>query len=75
MTKEEDVSKMIKKYGRCVECNARGTTTLASVRCQGCGETIMSNDCKDVDYSITTRKSANFWHTACFGNAWSHGIV
>ena len=75
MTKEEDVSKMIKKYGKAVSWTSRGGVKKAVVKCQGCGAEIFSDNCKDVDYSITTRKSGNFWHSDCFGNVWSHGIV
>lgn len=72
---KEDVSKMIKKHGNAVSWTSRGGVEKAVVKCQGCGGDISSDDCKDVDYSITARKSANFWHTNCFGNVWYHGIV
>lgn len=67
--------KMIRKYGKAVTWTARGGVDRAIVKCQGCGKDIYSDDCADVDYAISTRGSANFWHHDCFKDVWTHGIV
>lgn len=77
MDKKTDVSKMIKKYGKPEDYNSKGSVEVAKVVCQGCGEAIFSNAEKldEVEYSITKRKSAYFWHSRCTGSVWNHGIV
>lgn len=75
MTKKEEVSKMIKKHGKPTRWTSRGSVEVAVVRCQGCGEEIKSDNCDEVDYSISKRATVSFWHSGCFDKIWSHGIV
>ena len=67
-----DVKKMILRYGKCLEYDAKGRSTRASVRCDGCGKEIKSDDdLKDVQFSLTKRKTCIFWHDKCTGKVWN----
>lgn len=49
---------------------------VCKVKCQGCGEYILSDsDLSGVDYSKTKRGTELFFHTACREKVWRHGIV
>ena len=68
----KNVKKMILTYGKCLEYDARGRSTKASVRCDGCGKEIKSDDdLKDVQFSLTKRKTCIFWHRKCAGKVWN----
>ena len=46
-----NVKKMILRYGKCLEYDARGRNTKASVRCDGCGKVIKSDeDLSDIQF-------------------------
>lgn len=53
-----------------------GKTPVRKVRCQGCGEYILSDqDLAGVEYVKTKRGSEWFFHTQCMGNIWKKKIV
>lgn len=70
-----NVKKMILRYGKCLEYDARGRSTKASVRCDGCGKIIKSDeDLSDIQFSLTKRKTCIFWHGKCTEKVWGNLI-
>ena len=65
---QAELRKLIKKYGE--HDHFDGTKEVCKVTCQGCGKTIYSSDDDEIDCSISTRKSANFWHRGCYEKVW-----
>lgn len=69
---DNDVKKMILKYGKCTAFAPNGRTTAATARCAGCGKEIKSDDdLTNVHFSLTKRKTCIFWHEKCGKNIWS----
>ena len=70
-----NVKKMILKYGKCTAYAPNGRTTAATVRCDGCGKVIKSNeDLSDIQFSLTKRKTYIFWHGKCTEKVWGNLI-
>ena len=67
-----NVKKMILRYGKCLEYDGKGRNTRASVRCDGCGKVIKSDeDLSEIDFSQTKRKTCIFWHRKHAGKVWN----
>ena len=76
MLENKEIAKYIRKYGVCKRRPAGKDKGLYETKCQGCGEVIRSDgDLSDVELSVNSRGSANFFHSRCFRNVWDHGIV
>lgn len=48
---------------------------MYSVICQGCGKKISTSDNRPIDYVISKRGTAMFWHTECFDKAATNKIL
>lgn len=72
----QHIATIMKRYGYCeVPPISRKQIGVYSVICQGCGKKIRtSEDCK-VDYVITKRGTAMFWHSECFDKAAKNKIL
>ena len=72
MSREQEVQKMILKYGKVEDVRPKS----AWVVCQGCGKKIFSNitDLHDVGFSETKRKTCQFWHEGCYEKVWDSPI-
>ena len=72
---DSEVKKMIRKFGKCTESDARGRTISAHTTCAGCGKRIKSgDDLSKVHFSLTKRKTCVFWHEKCGKDVWS-GLI
>ncbi len=70
------IATLVKKYGHCdVPPIARRQPGVYSVICQGCGKKISTSDTCPIDYVISKRGTAMFWHTECFDKAAANKIL
>lgn len=72
----KETEKLIKKYGHCEQMPQGRTPGLYWVICQKCGKKIGSDDpdLGQVEFAITKRGTANFWHGGCKGSVWNSRI-
>jgi hypothetical protein len=72
----QHIATLVKKYGHCdVPPIARRQPGVYSVICQGCGKKISTSDNRPIDYVISKRGTAMFWHTECFDKAATNKIL
>lgn len=75
---EETVTKLIRKYGKCVRrYSSKKEPGLYTAVCPGCKKEIEApgSDLSDVQYCVTKRGSATFFHTKCYTKIWDSKIV
>lgn len=78
MTREEEVIKIIRKYGTCVSpYSSRKEPGEYKVVCPGCRKEIKvpGTDLEDVEYSLSKRGSVTVFHTKCLKKTWDSMIV
>ena len=76
MKRSIDIKARMKAAGECVSAATKHRESVYKVKCQGCGKEIRSDEeLGEVDYVKTKRGTELFFHRACAGNVWSHGIV
>ena len=72
----QHIATLVKRYGHCdVPPIARKQVGVYSVICQGCGKKITTSDTCPIDYVVTKRGTAMFWHTECFDKAATNKIL
>lgn len=72
----QHIATLVKKYGHCdVPPIARRQPGVYSVICQGCGKKISTSDNRPIDYVISKRGTAMFWHSECFDKAAANKIL
>lgn len=77
MDKSEETIKLIRKYGTAVrQYVSKKDPGLYLVVCPGCKREIRvpGSDLEDVEYSLTKRGSAVFFHTKCMEKTWQSKI-
>ena len=62
---EKNVLGMIRKYGKCEVYAGRANKSVYSVICQGCGKKITTQYEGSIDYVVSKRGTAMFWHPEC----------
>ena len=76
MKRGVDVKARMKAAGECVSAATKCRESVYRVKCQGCSKEIRSDEDLDgVEYVKTKRGTELFFHGACAGIVWSHGIV
>lgn len=71
-----DISAMIRKVGEPTRRKDARKRQVCKVKCQGCGEEILSDqDLTNVEYVKTKRGTDFFFHHGCADKVWKHGIV
>lgn len=78
MADAKDVLKVLMRYGREVQpYHGKRDPGLYTAICPGCGSTIRSTDPVElayVEYAVTKRGSATFFHRDCMKKAWESKI-
>lgn len=73
---EKEIVTLVKRYGHCdVPPVSRKQPGVYSVICQGCGKKITTSYEGTIDYVVTKRGTAMFWHTECFKMAVENKIL
>lgn len=79
MTKQEELIKIIRKYGTCIRpYSSKREPGLFTAICPGCRAEFRSTDpdtLKEMEYTITKRGDAVFFHRACMKKAWNAKII
>lgn len=71
----QQTAALVKKYGRCDAPPCGRQRGVYSVVCQGCGKKIDTTYGGSVDYAVTKRGTAMFWHTECFDKVPANKIL
>ena len=66
----QHIATLVKRFGHCdVMPIPRKQVGVYSVICQGCGKKITTQYEGSVDYTVSKRGTAMFWHSECFDKA------
>ena len=68
-----DIRKAITTYGKFVREENR--KKICRVTCQGCGKDIFNDLTEPVEFVVTKRGTALFWHPECTKKAWKNKIL
>ena len=66
----QHIATLVKRFGHCdVMPIPRKQVGVYSVICQGCGKKITTQYEGSIDYVVSKRGTAMFWHSECFDKA------
>lgn len=72
----QHIATLVKRFGHCdVMPIPRKQPGVYSVICQSCGKKITTQYEGSVDYVVSKRGTAMFWHTECFDKAAGNKIL
>ena len=72
----QHIATLVKRFGHCdVMPIPRKQVGVYSVICQGCGKKITTQYEGSIDYVVSKRGTAMFWHTECFDKVASNKIL
>lgn len=72
----QHIATLVKRFGHCdVMPIPRKRLGVYSVICQGCGKKITTQYEGSIDYVVSKRGTAMFWHTECFDKAAANKIL
>lgn len=72
----QHIATLVKGFGHCdVMPIPRKQVGVYSVICQGCGKKITTQYEGSIDYVVSKRGTAMFWHTECFDKAAANKIL
>ena len=72
----QHIATLVKMFGHCdVMPIPRKQVGVYSVICQGCGKKITTQYEGSIDYVVSKRGTAMFWHTECFDKVAANKIL
>ena len=72
----QHIATLVKRFGHCdVMPIPRKQVGVYSVICQGCGKKSTTQYEGSIDYVVSKRGTAMFWHTGCFDKAAANKIL
>ena len=72
----QHIATLVKRFGHCdVMPIPRKQVGVYSVICQGCGKKITTQYEGSIDYVVSKRGTAMFWHTECFDKPAANEIL